>query len=372
MALRIADQATSKQLAIAPTLAQAKLVFERAKWMLSALGILWTSITTPHPSIRVTTPDKPPQILHILDARSGHDAKNLRGEGADHILLDEAAFMPESLATEVAMPMLAAQDEGRMTLISTPRGKNYFYRYFKAGQEGRHGFWSRRSPSWENPRVSKEYIELQMEILNEHAFRTEYGCEFLDIAAAVFSGGAIEAALSAPRIENGRVFAGMDWARRRDYTAVVALRGLRTGAEVIAIERWSHMRWADQVEHAAELIRDLSPDILHCDATGMGDSPTEDLRARLPGIRVQEFVFSRKTKTELIQNLSVLLEKGLLRLPSHPELLRELENYECAPTEFGARFSAPSGMHDDLVCALALACWGLPASRELGILGIDR
>ncbi|MCH8273325.1 MAG: hypothetical protein IH851_00850 [Armatimonadetes bacterium] len=155
MTHRITTRATSRQLAIAPTLAQVRIVFERMKWMLATAGVAFTAVTTPHPIIRVHEGGvKKAAIIHVLDARSGHEAKNLRGRGADHVLIDEAAFVPESLITEVAMPMLAASN-GRMTLISTPRGRNHFYRFFRMGESKEHGFWSRRSPSIENPLVSK-------------------------------------------------------------------------------------------------------------------------------------------------------------------------------------------------------------------------
>ncbi len=83
MARRIVDSDESKQLAIAPTLAQAKIVFNRICSMLTMAGVVFATIQSPHPAIRVHEGgNKKARIIHVLDARSGHEAKNLRGEGA--------------------------------------------------------------------------------------------------------------------------------------------------------------------------------------------------------------------------------------------------------------------------------------------------
>ena len=38
-----------------------------------------------------------------------------------------------------------------------------------------------------------------------------------------------------------------------------------------------------------------------------------------------------------------------------PEMVDELESFEYIYSRSGVKYSAPDGMHDDIVCALALA-----------------
>lgn len=368
MAIRIASRARSVQLAIAPTLAQAKIVLERAQWMLAALGILFSATTSPHPTIKVReTRKRDSCVLHVLDARSGLEAKNLRGAGADHVLIDEAAFAPESLITEVAMPMLAASD-GRMTLISTPRGRNHFYRLYLRGAAGDKGFWSRQSPSIENPLVSKEYLALQKELLSERAFKTEYEAEFIDSQSAVFAVDAIDECLMAQEVAFGPVYLGVDWARYRDFVAVVAVRGNRMRSEVVRVERWMGARWMHSVERVVAIAKEVGAETIACDNTGAGSMPTEELTRMARGLRIVSVDFTMKSKAAIIEHLGMLIEHGRIRLPSDPALITELENYEAHVGEGGnVKYSAASGFHDDLVCALALACNELGHGGGLGI-----
>lgn len=373
IAARIEGGRPGKQIAIAPTLTQAQIVFERVKTMLAMAGIAFTAVNSPHPTLRVHEEgNKKLRVLHVFDARSGHEARNLRGDGAAHILIDEAAFVPESLITEVAMPMLAASD-GRMTLISTPRGRGFFYRFFAMGTRNENGFWSRTAPSWENPLVSQEYIALQKEILSDRVFRTEYGAEFLDSNATVFSSDSIDAALKLPEVQSGRVVVGVDWARYGDYTAAVAVRGTRSRASVVEVKRWSGMRWSELSAAVAEFSKSVDAATVVCDATGVGDPVTEQLRERLPQHLVKGFVFTRSSKAEIVERLVWMLERETLSLPANPELLREIEHFEGATDDSGfTRYQASAGMHDDTVCALAMACSELPFGPGLGILSKNR
>jgi phage FluMu gp28-like protein len=340
--------------------------------MLAVVGVVFSAVHTPHPTIRVYEGgNRRGSVIHVMDARSGHEAKYLRGWGADHVLIDEAAFVPESLITEVAMPMLATTD-GRMTLISTPRGRNHFYRFFLMGVRGEKGFWSRQSPSWENPLVSREYLRLQREILTERAFRTEYGAEFLDSVSSVFSSEALDQALRAPEVSSGAVVLGVDWARYRDYTALACVCGTRQRAEVKWVRQWSGARWLESVHRVAELAVEAKASRVVCDTTGVGDAVTEELRGLIPSIAVEGFVFTRRSKVELVEGLAWLLEHGRLRLPSDTSLLRQLEHFEAMQDERGVRYAGGSGFGDDLVCALALACWGLSSPSPLTILSLPR
>ena len=161
----------SRQLLLAPTLVQANLLFDRVVELADALGLEPKVKRTPHPAM--TLGDR------RLFARSGHVPRSLRGLGADHIVVDEAAFVQESLITDIALPMLATS-HGRLTLLSTPMGKNHFWRFYRRGLEGEPDFWSAQAPSSDSPLVSTEFLALQRELLSERAFRVEYEAAFLD------------------------------------------------------------------------------------------------------------------------------------------------------------------------------------------------
>ena len=93
------------------------------------------------------------------------------------------------------------------------------------------------------------------------------------------------------------------------------------------------------------------------DMTGVGDSIFEDLHRKAGNF--SGFVFTQRSKQDLMELLQAEIQQTRLGLTGEV-LLGELESFEY---EFKARdnryvgtaFSAPPGMHDDCVCALALA-----------------
>jgi Terminase large subunit, T4likevirus-type, N-terminal len=62
-----------------------------------------------------------------------HGPESLRGQGLDFVLLDEFAYMPPRLWSEVVLPMLADR-RGRALISSTPAGFNHFYELFVEAQ----------------------------------------------------------------------------------------------------------------------------------------------------------------------------------------------------------------------------------------------
>ena len=89
------------------------------------------------------------------------------------------------------------------------------------------------------------------------------------------------------------------------------------------------------------------------DSTGVGDPIVERLQ-RLGGSHVRSLHFSATTKQQLMEGLAIAIHEGRVRVPEGP-ILAELETFEYVYTRTGVQYAAPPGMHDDCVCALALA-----------------
>ena len=88
----------------------------------------------------------------------------------------------------------------------------------------------------------------------------------------------------------------------------------------------------------------------------MGTPIIEDLqRAGLP---VYPFTTTNATKAAIIDALSLAFERGTLTILPDEVLVGELQAYTSERLPSGlTRYSAPQGMHDDTVIALALANW---------------
>lgn len=74
----------------------------------------------------------------VLEAKSMENPDSLAGEANDLVIVDEAALNPsiEDIWTQMLNPTLMDK-EGSAVFISTPRGKNQFYKLFLFGQTGR-------------------------------------------------------------------------------------------------------------------------------------------------------------------------------------------------------------------------------------------
>ena len=66
------------------------------------------------------------------------------------------------------------------------------------------------------------------------------------------------------------------------------------------------------------------------------------------------FKFTGPAKQQLMEGLAVAIQQREITVPAGP-LVSELETFEYVYTRTGVTYSAPDGLHDDCVCALALA-----------------
>jgi hypothetical protein len=357
-----------KHVILAPTLDQASLVFDRTVELFQELAL--AEERPCQPELRRTPYPRLAWNGHRVSARSGHLSRSLRGNEATDIVVDEAAYVPEELVAEVALPMLATNG-GTITLISTPFGMNHFWRFFRMGAERLNGVWSRKAPTSENPHIAKGFLEVQRELISDRAFRVEYEAEFLDGADRVFRAKAIEACLVSElaKAPEPPYFVGVDWARRLDFTAAAVVSGFRQKATLVELRRFRADSWTDSVAAVADIARRYPRASVLCDSTGLGDPLSEMLQQSL-GRKVGLLGFTTASKQELVNRLAWMIENRALEMLPHPDLIREMQHYESSETGSGRlRFGAPSGMHDDLVTALALACRQLPDrySLKLGL-----
>jgi hypothetical protein len=66
------------------------------------------------------------------------------------------------------------------------------------------------------------------------------------------------------------------------------------------------------------------------------------------------YKFTSPSKQQLMEGLAVAIQKQEIRVAS-AVTIAELEAFEYEYTRTGVRYSAPAGVHDDCVMALALA-----------------
>lgn len=124
----------------------------------------------------------------FLHFRSAEDPESLRGAGLDFLWMDEAAFIPNARAWEVARPALSDK-LGAVWTTTTPDGKNWLYE----------DFWSERAVanpaqgrveyrSIDNPYFPEEEWKELMETYHPLLFKQEYMASFDSMAGRELSG----------------------------------------------------------------------------------------------------------------------------------------------------------------------------------------
>lgn len=353
--LELLSSAGSRQLILAPTLLQAEILFDR---VVEFVELMWPGEAkirrARYPSLQIGD--------HRVWARSGHVPRSLRGQGATHIIVDEAAFVLAELITDIALPMLATS-HGRLTLLSTPYGKNHFWRWFMRGQDvEEEQVWSRQAPSSESPLVHPEFLAIQRQLLSERAYQVEYDAMFIESSSQVFKGEDIEAATVSQLPDPvGSTYIGIDWARYTDYTAIAVLNGTCRSCQLVHIEKFHGLSWGEQVRRVSEIVRRFPHAQVLCDGTSGGDVVTEMLQKQLTNHAVAGVHFTAPIKQELIERLAMLFDQRAIAMLPNLDLLRELQHFEAHHRPSGhTQLTAPSGYHDDLVIALALAARLMP------------
>lgn len=294
---------------------------------------------------------------------SMESVNRVRGRQYRRIVVDEAAHAPGLMRawTLVLRPTLA-QLHGDAWFPSTPCGLNDFYTMYKWGQDPLKPDWR----SWMMPSSVGTLSDAEIEDMRlgmpERAFQQEIMAQFLEDGGAVFRG--VRSAVTddgyATTNEHTYIF-GVDWAKSEDYNVVCVVDA--TDRRVVEMDRSNKVDYALQVKRLAVLADRYKPASIIAERNAMGEPIIEQLqRENLP---VRGFTTTNASKAEAIEALALAFERGDIRIPPDDVLIGELEAYTMERLPSGMlRYSAPEGMHDDTVMALALAWSGARGYTE--------
>jgi predicted phage terminase large subunit-like protein len=280
--------------------------------------------------------------------KSSDRAHNLRGEGLDLLIMDEADYQDGEVWTQVLRPALADR-KGRALFISTPKTEGgWFHELFKRGQaEG--GEWRSWSyPSWTNPFLDASEFEAAKADLPSIEYRREFGAEFVSAAGARVKASWVRYADSAPpRLD---VALGVDLAISQktdaDYTAVVALGKAVDGKIYVLDAKRDRMSFDAILRFVAELAGVHRPRVIAIESQQFQAAVVQEL-LRTTSLPVVGVTADRDKVTRFLP-LEARYEQGLVyHLRSLPK------EFETELTSF------PVGAHDDFVDAEAYAYRGL-------------
>lgn len=335
-------------------------------------------LTKPPPSELANT-----KILHLRNgskiefytagsagaSASGKDSTALVGEGVDLLVVDEAAKIGELVWYQHLRPTLSDKG-GRALIISTPQGRDWFWKLWKRGQLPGADYASWHFTSYDNPIIPDSEVEEARETLPDIVFQQEYLAEFVANAASIFllPDEQITEATVDPA---GWVTLGIDLGKKADFTVI---SGVNTDTRRPCIyDRWGAIRWPEQQERIIEHLQVLDEDpavegyTVAIDSTGLGDVVYDFLEEE--GIDVVPINFSAgqggRQKEKMVRLLAADIEHEEAFILE--DMLDEFESYEYQITDTGRwQFEAATG-HDDKVSAKLLENWAVVHEAPAGV-----
>lgn len=312
--------------------------------------------------------------------------ETIRGFTGD-VLLDEFTMHQDDRAIWAAIFPTILRGRGELDVASTPKGKdNLFYNLRK------NLMFARSTVSL--PQAIEQGLEIDIETLRQamgcdELFRQEFLCEFLDESQAFLpyrviaacEDGAIEKHPDWPGLERTAdedehrervdLYAGIDVARKRDFTVIWLWRRQAAPAEMspeVRRRNWS-LRCAGVIEmgnapfaEQQEAIRRVLGlrNVRRCciDATGMGLPLAEWAQDEFGRGRVEALCFTTGLKAQMAGQLRRLAEEGRLRIPADETIRNDWHSVQRVVGAGGElRLSAArtEGGHADRFWAAAMA-----------------
>jgi hypothetical protein len=304
-----------------------------------------------------------------LSVYSADNDVALRGEAFDVVIVDEAAQVREETYTDVLLPTVADRD-GRILLISTPRGRNWFWREYQRGVAGQRNIASWTAPSSANPMPSiRRAAEAARERVSERTYRQEWLAEFVEDGGGVFSNvRACATARPQSNAQAGRQYVfGVDWGKSHDFT-VICVMDVTDGA-LVHMERFNQIDYQVQLGRLTGLFERFEPFSIVAESNSIGEPLIEQMQRQ--GLPVVPFQTRNASKTLVIDDLALAFARQSISIIADDVLINELQSYEMERLPSGLMsYGAPDGLHDDCVMALAMAWHGVNhGSRSLLLFG---
>jgi len=294
--------------------------------------------------------------LVVWAGDTGGDA--MRGGAPSLTILDEAAMINgNSLWYSVILPALSDK-KGRAYFLSTPRGRNWFYDIYRKGldlpgnteYDSQYKSWN--FSSYENPYMDSSVFDDARKSTPDIFFRQEYLAEFLLDSGSVFRGVIDASNASFKDPYDGKFVAGIDWGRKEDYTVITILD--TNTREQVCMERMSKVDWPEQIAFIKGLFDVWKPYLVGAEENAMGDTAVQFLQKE--GVKIRPIYMTNRRKKDIIDMLSINIEKQRIKLLNDQVQIRELQAYQMDTTAFGnIRYNAAAGYLDDTVIALGIA-----------------
>lgn len=255
------------------------------------------------------------------------------------------------------MRPILAENGGWAIFNFTPRGRNHGWKILQQAKDSEKWFWEVLSVD-KTKAIPQEVLDQESKEMPQDLFRQEYYCEFLEDAGAVFRGIDKTIYHGDIPIDKERVYRlGVDLAKFRDFTSITPFD--LTTFKVGRPQRFNQIDYNVQKANIEAIYYKYNKGLIWIDSTGVGEPIYDDLNAK--GLKVNPYHFTESSRRDLLINLQIKIEQGIIRLPDDEILLSELKSVHYELSDTGkVKMVVPEGLHDDTVMSTALAVWEIP------------
>lgn len=291
------------------------------------------------------------RIIELVGGRkiwfkSADKPDNLYGDDVAAAVIDEATRCKPEAWYAVRSTLTATR--GPIKIIGNVRGKkNWAYQMARKAEAGEpdHAYFRLTAyDAVEGGVLELAEVEDAKRNLPDSVFKELYLAVASEDGSNPFGIAAIRKCIK-PMSTNPAACHGIDLAKSHDWAVNL---GLDAAGITCHLDRWQG-DWASTKRRILDCIGD-KPTLI--DSTGVGDPIVEDINRERPN--ATGFKFSSTSKQQLMEGLAASIQRGEIGIPEG-WLIDELECFEYEYHAGGVRYSAPAGLHDDGVCALALA-----------------
>jgi phage terminase large subunit-like protein len=296
----------------------------------------------------------------------------LRGYTANLAIADEAAFIPETVLTEIVFPMLSTTN-GTAILLSTPWDKNhFFYKAFLNPQYSTH-----RIRSAENPLIPQGFLSEMEQNMTKEAYKREYQAEFTEAASCYFQQELIRRCIEnaqkiglepiidiETQIPKAEYYAGLDLGKLQDYSAIAILQKDAETLKLVYTHQFPlETPYTEVIATTARINQQFQLQKLLVDKTGIGEPVLEELQNQ--GIPTEGATLTQDSKAELLTNLKLAMEQQHIAIPYDKQLCQQINDQQYTYSKSGKlSFWHPQNTHDDQLWALALAVYAAKAEQQ--------
>ena len=322
---------------VAPVYIQAEIAYNRMKNQINDKKFFTSNET----KLRLTTPHG----AHIY-FKTAEKPDNLYGDDVYSAVFDEFTRAREE--AWYALRSTLTKTNGKCKFIGNVKGrKNWGWRLAQKAKAGEPNFEYFKITAYDAVKeglITEAEVQQAKRDLPENVFKELYLAEPSEDGANPFGMDYIKRQIRS--LSNGKpIIYGIDLAKSVDWTAVI---GLDSNGYICELHRFQ-MDWELTKMKIIEIV-DKTPTII--DSTGVGDPIVESLQRMRNNF--EGFKFTSTSKQQIMEGLAAGLQQGRTSVIEGVHR-NELESYEFEYTRTGVKYTCPAGLHDDTVCAHAIA-----------------